>query len=295
MDYKDNLNNFDELDIPDDVIYDDEQPNLDSAEQSGLDSTDQSRYASEDQSGYVSEESSGYTSEEQYVEDGTTDKKSKKSKEKKPKEKKSNKLKEPEEVVVKPAEKTDCILYVVTDKPTRGLVEYMRSCGLNVTNIYDNIADIRNILLMQFENTRIAIIDSGSGKFITPTIRKELIDMIGANDEDTRFTVFYTDSILKSDATSELGKAAKSIEWIKYQSTPIFVASMLCHENENYVIDKANAYKERKEDSILAYIGDSPKDCELEKLGPLSITAASVSKNVLDESAGCIRKFKPRL
>lgn len=265
MEYNDNQNNFDELDIPDDVIYDDDQP---------------TEYG---QSGYNNEQSEN-------IIDANNKVKNNKDK----KEKKVKKSKETEEVA-KPVEKKDCILYVVTDKPTRGLVEYMRSCGLNVTNIYDNIADMRNILLMQFENTRIAIIDSGTGKFITPTIRRELIDMIGANDDDTRFTVFYTDSILRSDANTELGKAAKTIEWIKYQSTPIFVASMLCHENENYIIDKANEYKESKEDSILGYIGDSPKNCELEKLGPLSITAASISKNVLDESAGCIRKFQPRL
>ena len=50
------------------------------------------------------------------------------------------------------------------------------------------------MMIMQMQPLRIVVIDSGTGKFITPTIRKDLIDMIGMADEDIDFTIFYTDS-----------------------------------------------------------------------------------------------------
>ena len=58
--------------------------------------------------------------------------------------------------------------------------------------------------------------------------------MLGTTEDNTKFTVFYTDSVLRSDAVYSLGEVSKQIEWIPYKSSLITAAVMLSH-NENYI------------------------------------------------------------
>lgn len=195
-----------------------------------------------------------------------------------------------------PKVKPDYILYVVSDRITHGTLPYMRNSGLKVTGIFDQIDVLRNKLLMQFNSVRIVVIDSGTGKFVTPTIRKELIDMIGVNDENIKFTVFYTDSVLKSDAMEELGKAAKSVEWIKYKGTPVVVATMLLHD-ENYVydLDGDGVPDDNQEIDILGYVGLPTRGCELEKTGVPAINPSIVYRYMEEKDEASLRKFTPRV
>lgn len=174
----------------------------------------------------------------------------------------------------------DKLLYIVTDRYTPQLLDYARECGLNVTNIYDSIDIIRDIRLMQFEPARIVIIDSGTGKFVTPTIRKDLVDLVGMNDADNCFTVFYTDTLIKSSAQSEVGKDSEFIEWFKYNNTVSCIATVLNHKNENYVFDK-DTYGESRlsAENILNSFGKETPGVELETLSKLSISPASIKSN----------------
>lgn len=213
--------------------------------------------------------------EEIEVEQQVIDKKAKK-KDKKDKKNKSKTDKEQEE----PEEIPDKVLYVVTDRLTYGLLDYMRNCGLNVANIYDNIDTVRNMMIMQMQPLRIVVIDSGTGKFITPTIRKDLIDMIGMADEDIDFTIFYTDSIIKSNTIEEVGKDSKNIEWFEYESTSVCVANIMSHK-ENYIMQGKTAKEiQITAEDILRMKGTETPGYIQEKQGRISLDLNVVADNI---------------
>ena len=86
----------------------------------------------------------------------------------------------------------------------------MRESGLNVSRIFKNIADARDELIMQTEPYRLVVVETGLGRFTSTSQRKEIIDLLGiCTDEDSRASVFYTDSVLKIDVIRELGKDTK--------------------------------------------------------------------------------------
>lgn len=189
--------------------------------------------------------------------------------------------------------KKDMILYILADKIQPGVLSYLRAYGLNVTAIFTNVDTARGYLLMQTNPTRIVIIDSGTGKFLTSTVRNELVDMIGVNGEDSKFTVFYTDNDLKQCAIDSLGKDAKNVEWLKFKSTAIVAAIMLKH-NENYIIDAdMNMEEAQYDESILCKLGEKclyDTDSSI-SIGSPIITAEQISKNVLSEESDSIKKF----
>ena len=221
--------------------------------------------------------------------------KAKKEKAPKVKKEKVNKSKKVEEQIPEePEVLPERALYILTDNKTDGMLPYMRNCGLNISAIIDNVDALKNLMLMQFNDMRIVIVDTGTGKFITPTIRKSIVDIIGMSDETTKFTVFYTDSLLKSDSSAELGKVAKTIDWIKYKSTAVCVATMLSYK-ETYIRSSEtsqNVMTDPKE--ILEYKG-VPVNADLEAMSPLTINPMSIHKQVVETSDEGIRRFKLRL
>lgn len=208
---------------------------------------------------------------------------------------KKNKQDEAENIPVT-EEKKDMALYVVTDKPLPGLLAYFRSIKLNVTAVFSSIEDARGYLMMQSIPTRVVVVDTGSGRFMTTTIRKDLIDMIGMGDEDTKFTVFYTDTLLKSDAQYTLGKISKQINWIPYKNTVVLAAIMLT-QNENYIIDESytDYSSGSTEENILAYVGQPFMDYKDDKLGKPIINYESIYANVVETTAESIMGFEPKI
>lgn len=130
----------------------------------------------------------------------------------------------------------DTILYIVTDRPLPGLLTYFRENGVNVSNIFSTIEDARDVVLIQTRPCRIAIIDTGLGKFTATKVRKNLIDLLGICDEHNRVTVFYSDSVIKMEAIEELGKNRQGIDWFRYPSTVGVVATLLKYR-ERYIQD----------------------------------------------------------
>lgn len=118
-------------------------------------------------------------------------------------------------------------LYIVTDRKTDKLMKYIDSVGLNVTKVYESITDARNELLLEFDPYRVVVVDTGTGKFTNVSSRKELMDMVGIMDEEARVSIIYTESALKSEAKSILGRRYKEIHWERYKGTPNVVTDIV--------------------------------------------------------------------
>lgn len=133
-------------------------------------------------------------------------------------------------------EQKEMVLYVISDKDTNDLLTFMRECGLVVDRIFETIEDLKNALLFLDIPCRIVVIDSGSSKFSSISMRKELIDLLGIADEQNKISIYYTDNSIKSDAVSTLGKKHKDIDWAVYENTTSIIATLMTN-GERYVYD----------------------------------------------------------
>lgn len=137
-------------------------------------------------------------------------------------------------------------IYVIIDKDISGITTYFRDYGINVSKVFTNIEAARNTIIMQTEPTKIVVVDTGSGKFASMAARKSLIDLIGIGDENSKITVFYSDTIIKNEVSYAKEVNDKDIKWIKYLSTPQVLATLLQNKGtDEYVID--SEYAEVKE------------------------------------------------
>lgn len=132
--------------------------------------------------------------------------------------------------------KEKVMLYLIVDKEVPGMLEYFRERGLNISKLFTDIGEARSNLLLQENKIRIVIIDSGTGRFVSTIVRKELVDLIGISDEDNLFTVFYTDHVIKSSVLNDLSKELYTIDWFKFTTTVAVVATMLKYKEE-YIPD----------------------------------------------------------
>lgn len=178
------------------------------------------------------------------------------------------------------------ILYIVADKAHVGMVSYCRNYGANVSRVFTNITEARDSLLMQVEPFRVIVIDSGTGRFTNMGARKELIDLLGICDVDTRITVFYTDSAIKTDVELSDEVEDKKINWYKYRSTPDIVAHILQNsEKENYILDANSNDNIVVDESILNIKGLSVKEEKKIDLGKPSITPDDIIFNMVNNKS----------
>ena len=163
------------------------------------------------------------------------------------------------------AQKQKVSLFVLTDKLTPHMMEFARDSGLAVSNIFTSVDDLKSLLMTTFGVTRIVVVDSGTGRFVAPATRKDLIDAIGMADDDVKFTVFYTSNLLKEDAKNTLTDNSANVEWVPYKCTSVCVAVMLMHKAEEYVYDSvAYADAEKFEDDIMKRVGKDSR-CNLDE------------------------------
>lgn len=136
-------------------------------------------------------------------------------------------------------EKLRMELHILTDRSIPGLMTFFNEKGLNVKKIYSDIAELRDEILMSTEPARIVIIDTGTGKFSLVGARKNIIDLMGISDEEEmRVIVFYTDSVIMSEAQLSEKLDTVDIEWVKYQSTSHVIMTMLMKlDSEEYIRD----------------------------------------------------------
>lgn len=151
----------------------------------------------------------------------------------------------------------DLVLYMIIDKTNATMLGYFRDFGINISRIFTNIAEAKDTLLMQVNPVKILIVDTGTGRFSAIGARKEIIDLMGIVDDDARISVFYTDTVIRSEIKYNEAIESKGIHWHKYRSTVDLVAHLLMNKGkENYVYDD-NDKEEVKQitDDVLAFRG----------------------------------------
>lgn len=219
--------------------------------------------------------------------DNTKDKKDKKKKEKKAKADKKKAAKESENAEEKPVEKVeDVVLYIITDRHLPNMLQYYRERGVNVSNIFDSIEDARSALILNIEKSRLVILDTGMGQFSNMGTRRQIIDLIGISDEENRISVYYTDSVIKSEVEYSDEVMGREISWHKYKSTADVVAHILKHKNEHYVLD-FNADKDGS-DSKPVYMDRPGFKVDVGKvsvLGTMAFTSKDIMRHLDEESA----------
>lgn len=219
--------------------------------------------------------------------DSTSNKKDKKKKEKKAKADKKKTAKESENAEEKPVEQVeDVVLYIITDRHLPNMIQYYRERGVNVSNIFDSIEDARSALILNIEKSRLVILDTGMGQFSNMGTRRQIIDLIGISDEENRISVYYTDSVIKSEVEYSDEVMGREISWHKYRSTADVIAHILKHTNEHYVLD-FNADKDGS-DSKPVYMDRPGFKVDIEKapvIGTMAFTSKDVMRHLDEESA----------
>lgn len=219
--------------------------------------------------------------------DSTSNKKDKKKKEKKAKADKKKTAKESENAEEKPVEQVeDVVLYIITDRHLPNMLQYYRERGVNVSNIFDSIEDARSALILNIEKSRLVILDTGMGQFSNMGTRRQIIDLIGISDGENRISVYYTDSVIKSEVEYSDEVMGREISWHKYRSTADVIAHILKHKNEHYVLD-FNADKDGS-DSKPVYMDRPGFKVDVEKvpvIGTMAFTSKDVMRHLDEESA----------
>lgn len=219
--------------------------------------------------------------------DSTSNKKDKKKKEKRAKADKKKTAKESENAEEKPVEQVeDVVLYIITDRHLPNMLQYYRERGVNVSNIFDSIEDARSALILNIEKSRLVILDTGMGQFSNMGTRRQIIDLIGISDEENRISVYYTDSVIKSEVEYSDEVMGREISWHKYRSTADVIAHILKHKNEHYVLD-FNADKDGS-DSKPVYMDRPGFKVDVEKvpvIGTMAFTSKDVMRHLDEESA----------
>lgn len=133
----------------------------------------------------------------------------------------------PDKIDNKVEGKQNFVLYVLIDKQIDGMLDYFRYYGLKASRIFTDVGDVRDMALMQVDPCLMLVIDTGSGKFVNMSVRKDLIDMLGMMDEDNKAIIFYSDSNLEYDIKYAPSINGKDIKWFKYKSTAGVLADMI--------------------------------------------------------------------
>jgi|LSQX01.3.fsa_nt_gb hypothetical protein len=127
-------------------------------------------------------------------------------------------------------------LYMVIEKEIPYLGSFMAKYNLCVQKIYTDIDEAKIDMLVETRPTRLVIVETGLGKFLSTRKRKDIVDLIGVCDGvDKKVFVFYTNLLLKSDISKELGKRGVSIQWSKYRGTISMIKDIL-ELNEDYLV-----------------------------------------------------------
>ena len=193
-----------------------------------------------------------------------------------------------EDDITEDAEKPkDLILYIIMDKSNPSTLQYYRECGVNVSKIFTNINDAKDTLLMQINPVKILIVDTGTGRFSAMGSRKELLDLMGICDEDARISVYYTDTVIKSEVEYNESFEERNIHWHRFKSNTDVVAHLLKNiGKENYIYDNEDKDKiSETPENILDFTGfkfDEPKQINI---GEPSITLNDIKVHMVDNES----------
>lgn len=174
----------------------------------------------------------------------------------------------------------ELILYILTDRHTSNMVNYLRSNGVQVSKIFNNIKEAGDQLMFEMNPCRLVVVDTGLGKFTGVASRKEVIDVLSMVDEDHFMTVFYTDKFLKNEVRDSVEVDYKEITWYKYKSTADLAARLLLSK-EKFILSDDIEDENESTDDILSSKGLNQTYKESKhSIGQPSITIDQVLKNL---------------
>lgn len=147
--------------------------------------------------------------------------------------------------VVEEVQKKEIKCFVLTDNIKPTMLEYLRSCGLNVEKIWSNPEDAIDDMSIIGEEYRLVIIETGTGEFSTISCRDRLVEVIEVATINNSVSIFYTDGALRSSCRLNTSIQHKMVSWSKYKSTIECIASVL-KLGELYVCDSSDDEETRK-------------------------------------------------
>lgn len=126
----------------------------------------------------------------------------------------------------------DVVLLMLTEKELPDMRMFFHNKGFDISELYTDIEEAKIGMLMQSGICRLVVVESGRGRFTTTSMREEVKDLLGMCDGmNKRVTVFYTDSLLKTDNTSKLKRS--KVNWEQYKGTQNIV-NVLSTYKEDY-------------------------------------------------------------
>lgn len=153
-----------------------------------------------------------------------------------------------------PKDTREITLLMLIEKKLPDMKNFFSDRGINIVEVYTDIEEAKIGLLIQSGACRLVIIEAGLGTFTTTSMRAELSDLLGMCDGvDKKATVFFTDSIVKSDNTR--GKRNSSVEWVNYCNT-VGVIDKIKSYNERYIASDEQSEKMKSFDEAMKFIGE---------------------------------------
>lgn len=154
---------------------------------------------------------------------------------------------------------TELALIMLVERCIPDMKKYFSKFGIEIEQVYTDIEEAKIGMLIQSGKARIVIVDSGLAHFTTTAMRAEVKDLLGLCDGEDKFgTVFYTDTILKSDNTKGR-KSTNAIDWQEYTGTQGIIEKLKEYK-ETYISNSQNdTSDEVSTQEILAFKGESIK------------------------------------
>lgn len=153
-----------------------------------------------------------------------------------------------------PKDTREMALILLVEKRLPDMRNFFSDKGLNIIEIYTDIEEAKIGLLIQSGACRLVIIEAGLGTFTTTSMRAELSDLLGMCDGvDKKATIFFTDSILKSDNTK--GKKVAGVEWTPYDNTVGVINKLLSYQ-ERYTASDEQSEALKTFNEVMKFTGE---------------------------------------
>lgn len=151
---------------------------------------------------------------------------------------------------------TELALIMLVERCIPDIKNYFSKFGIEIEQVYTDIEEAKIGMLIQSGKARIIIVDSGLAHFTTTAMRAEVKDLLGLCDGEDKFgTVFYTDTILKSDNTKGR-KSTNAVDWEEYTGTQGIIEKLKKYK-ETYISSSQNDTSDRvSAQEILSFKGE---------------------------------------
>lgn len=109
------------------------------------------------------------------------------------------------------------VLYILVERDTKLVGNYLANIGINIKNIYNDIEEVKIAMLVEQRPAKLVIIESGEGKFTYAAAKEEIYDLLGICDTGDRvITIYHVRPTLKTEFRAGRTTGSK-IKWYKYK------------------------------------------------------------------------------